>query len=119
MRKITRQEVLAAIWASRSAQFQDFILAKNWTSCPYNFENFTRDMLRGDTISDKRTLRTKWDMLECGGVVRSNGRGLTEIAFDAFSDLMPATTRIQLHDIMRSEERHEKTSFTTPGKVTI
>lgn len=119
MRKITRQDVIAAIWASRSSQFQEFILTKSWASCPYNFDNFVRDMLRDDTITDKRTMKSKWDMLECGGIVRLTGRGQSEIAFDAFSDLMPATLKIRLHDIMRAEEQKEKVAFTVPGRVMI
>lgn len=119
MRKITRQEVISAIWATRSSQFQEFILTKNWTSCPYTYDNFVRDMYCDDTITDKRTIKSKWDMLECGGVIRITGRGQSEIAFSAFSDLMPATTKIRLHDILRAEEQREKAPFTVPGKVTI
>ena len=104
MRKITRQEIICEIWSSRSSQFQEFILAKRWISCPYNFDNFVRDMLR----NDKRTLKTKWEMLECSGIIRTNERGISEIAFESFSDVMPATLRIRLYDLLREEEKSEK-----------
>ena len=51
MRKITRQEIVCEIWSSRSSQFQEFILTKKWISCPYNFDNFVRDMYRNDPTS--------------------------------------------------------------------
>lgn len=108
MRKITRQEIICEIWSSRSSQFQEFILAKRWISCPYNFDNFVRDMLRNDLVTDKRTLKTKWEMLECSGIIRTNERGISEIAFESFSDVMPATLRIRLYDLLREEERSEK-----------
>ena len=108
MRKITRQEIVCEIWSSRSSQFQEFILTKKWISCPYNFDNFVRDMLRNDLVTDKRTLKTKWEMLECSGIVRTNERGNSEISFEAFSDIMPATLRIRLYDLLREEERSEK-----------
>ena len=108
MRKITRQEIVCEIWSSRSSQFQEFILTKKWISCPYNFDNFVRDMLRNDLVTDKRTLKTKWEMLECSGIIRTNERGISEIAFESFSDVMPATLRIRLYDLLREEEKSEK-----------
>ena len=105
MRKITRQEIVCEIWSSRSAQIQELIHVKKWLSCPYTFDNFVRDMLRNDLVTDKRTLKTKWEMLECSGIIRTNERGISEIAFESFLDLMPPTLRIRFFDLQREEQQ--------------
>ena len=105
MRKITRQEIVCEIWSSRSAQIQELIHVKKWLSCPYTFDNFVRDMLRNDLVTDRRTLKTKWEMLECSGIIRTNERGISEIAFESFLDLMPPTLRIRFFDLQREEQQ--------------
>lgn len=102
MRKILREEILAEIWKARGEMMLAF-MTKGEISCPYTFDNFSKDMLRAELVSDKRTIQTKWEMLIASGVIRETGgkpyRG-GELSFVPFRSRMTASAEDMLDDLV-------------------
>ena len=107
MRKVLREEILAEIWKSRGEMMLAF-LTKGEISCPYSFENFSKDMLRAELVTDRRTIQTKWDMLVACGVIREMGgkpyRG-GELAFAAFRSRMTASAEDMLDELVAKHKK--------------
>lgn len=111
MKKITREQMVGEIWDARSEQIVSIMAEKAWISCPYTFENFRADMRRRELVVDEKTLRTKWEIMVLGGIIRETGKNRGELAFAAFRDRMPSSARMMLARITES-----KTSqVTAPG----
>lgn len=102
MRKVLREEILAEIWKARGEMMLAF-MAKGEISCPYTFDNFSKDMLRSELVSDKRTIQTKWEMMLASGVIRETGgkpyRG-GELSFVPFRSRMTASAEDMLDDLV-------------------
>ena len=114
MRKILREEILSEIWKARGEMMLAF-MTKGDISCPYSYDNFSKDMLRSELVSDRRTIQTKWDMLVASGVIRETGgkpyRG-GELAFAAFRSRMTASAEDMLDDLI---VKHKQTAACVGG----
>ena len=114
MRKILREEILSEIWKARGEMMLAF-MTKGDISCPYSYDNFSKDMLRSELVSDRSTIQTKWDMLVASGVIRETGgkpyRG-GELAFAAFRSRMTASAEDMLDDLI---VKHKQTTACVGG----
>ena len=114
MRKILREEILSEIWKARGEMMLAF-MTKGDISCPYSYDNFSKDMLRSELVSDRRTIQTKWDMLVASGVIRETGgksyKG-GELAFAAFRSRMTASAEDMLNGLIAE---HKKTTACVGG----
>lgn len=93
------------IWDARSEQISAFLMEKGWLSCPYTYANFCNDMRRRELVVDERTLRTKWESMILGGIIRETGKKRGELSFVAFRDLMPSKCRMHLVSLLESDNR--------------
>lgn len=121
MRKVTRNEVLEAIWASRKEAIYRLIDDEGWISCPYTYEQFRMDMLKADLISDRRTIQTKWDGLVSVKTIKASSKSYTEgiLYFEPFvsrmdplhRDLLMSTLRAKAQEAHTDTQTHRHTSI--------